>query len=81
MEQLLKDGLKIIHNVDHPTAPHHRTLEYCDRGQAKLRQVGELIHQKHPNLTDMIEFAQKHIPEEYHGVINHAWSGIGDWMA
>jgi len=81
MEVLLQEGLKIMHNVDHPTCEQHRQLQYCDEGQAKLKKVGEMVHRMHPNLSDMIDFAQKNVPKEYHGDINHAWSGIGDWVA
>lgn len=81
MELLLKEGLEIIHNVDNPTCEQHRKLEYLDEGISKLKIVGQMVHKMHPNLFDMIDFAQKNVPKEYHGNINHAWSGIGDWLA
>ena len=81
MELLLKEGLEIIHNVDNPTCEQHRKLENLDEGISKLKIVGQMVHKMHPNLFDMIDFAQKNVPKEYHGNINHAWSGIGDWLA
>jgi len=81
MEQLLKEGLEMMDNVENPKNETHGSVIYCDKGHHKLRQVGQMVYQKHPNLADMITFAQVHIPEKYHGIINHSWSGIGDWQA
>tara|TARA_B100000795_G_scaffold233132_1_gene191701 strand:+ start:861 stop:1106 length:246 start_codon:yes stop_codon:yes gene_type:complete len=81
MELLLQEGLDIMHNVDNPTCEQHHQLEYWEEGQNKLKKVGQMVHKMHPKLADMIDFAQKNVPKEYHGNINHAWSGIGDWLA
>ena len=81
MEKLLQDGLEMMHNVDNPTCEQHRQLKYWEDGQDKLKRAGRIVHRMHPNLADMIDFAQRNVPEEYHGILNHAWSGIGDWQA
>ena len=81
METLLKEGLAIMDNVENPQNEMHRQLEYCQTGHDKLRDVGLLVYKAHPKLCDMIEFAQKNIPEKHHGIINHAWNEIGEWLA
>ena len=81
IQQLLAEGLNIIHNVDNPTLPEHRTLEYCSKGQEKLITAGKIVHKLTPDLHDMIQFAQEYVPEQHYNTINHAWSGIGDWQA
>jgi hypothetical protein len=68
-------------NVDNPTLPQHREQAYCIAGQDKLRRAGVLLHKIYPKLTGMISFAQKHVPVHFHTNINHAWDGIGEWVA
>lgn len=81
MELLLQEGLEFMHNVENPTCEQHSQLQYIEEGHNNLKKIGHMVYQLHPNLSDMIGFAQKNIPKEYHGIINHAWSGIGDWLA
>jgi len=80
IKKLLENGLEILRNVDNPTAPQHRTLEYCDNGYISLKQAGEMVYEMHPSLNGMIEFVHQHVDEKHHGRINHAFSGIGEWQ-
>ena len=68
MELLLQDGLEIMHNVDNPTCEEHRQLEYWEEGQTKLKKVGKMVYKMHPNLSDMIDFAQKIFPKNIMGI-------------
>ena len=81
MDFLLKEGLEIMDNVEEPQNESHKQLTYCDQGHAKLHEVGVLVFALHPTLSGMITFAQTNIPEKYHGIINHSWDGIGEWVA
>ena len=81
MEAMLKEGLIIMDNVEHPSLPNHKTLAYCQEGHAKLRKVAVHLHDQGVCLEGMITYAQTHIPPKYHGIINHSWSGVGDWQA
>lgn len=81
MEQLLKDGLEYMENVEHPSLPIHNTPAYCQEGHKKLRQVAIHLHDQGVDLSGMISYAQQHIPQKYHGIINHSWSGVGEWQA
>ncbi len=78
---LINEGLTMIANVENPQHKTHSTVVYCNEAYLKLYQAGEQVHKQTPALLDMIEFVQRTVPEKYHGVINHAWSGIGDWIA
>ena len=81
MEALLKEGLDMISLADESGPESCQTSAYIEEGYRKLYQVGLMVHEKNPNLADMITYAQNNVPVEYHNVINHAWSGIGDWSA
>jgi hypothetical protein len=81
IQKLLAEGLVMLQNANNPTMNDHKTLLYVDSATSKLREAGVLVHALTPNLADMIQFAHEYIPEQYHGTINHAWSGIGDWQA
>jgi hypothetical protein len=81
MEALLKEGLDMISSADESGLNTHQTTAYIEEGYRKLHQVGLMVHKKSPDLADMITYAQTNVPAEYHNVINHAWSGIGDWTA
>jgi hypothetical protein len=81
IKRLLADGLVMIGNVDSPTLEKHREAIYLESAQAKLKSAGILVHNWTPALNDMIQFVHEYVPEKYHGLINHAWSGIGDWQA
>lgn len=78
---LLAEGLVMLENVNNPTIKDHQTLFYADLAMSKLREAGILVHGFTPHLADMIQFAHEYIPEQHHGTINHAWSGIGDWQS
>jgi hypothetical protein len=56
-------------------------MEYVESAAVKLREAGFLVHGMTPGLSEMIQFVQVSVPEQYHGNINHAWSGIGEWVA
>ncbi len=81
IKNILAGALLMIDNVDKATFEKHRSMEYVEEAMGKLREVGFLVHSLTPNLTDMIQFVQEYVPEQYHGNVNHAWSGIGDWVA
>ena len=78
---MLVEALLMIDNVNNPTVEKHRSMEYVDITMSKLREAGIVVHSLTPNLTDMIQFVHEYVPEQYHGNVNHAWSGIGDWVA
>ena len=80
INQLLKNGLEILRNVDSPTMKIHRTLAYCDNGYDLIKKAGEMVYEMHPNLNGMIDFVHRHVDEKDHGRINHAFSGIGEWQ-
>jgi hypothetical protein len=80
IKQLLGKGLEMLRNVDNPTMKIHRTLAYCDEGYVYLKQAGEMVHDLHPDLNEMIEFVHRHVDETDHTNINHAFSGIGEWQ-
>ena len=69
MIELIEMGLNMVEKGKH------------EEGFAILKTVGFQVHAKYPNLAKMIEFVQNNVPEEYHNVMNHAWSGVGDWVA
>lgn len=81
IKKMLADGLEMMDNIENPIMEEHRTMIYVDSANAKLRKVGELIHRSTPDLSDMIDFVHEHVPGQYHGVMNHVWSGIGEWQA
>jgi hypothetical protein len=81
IKQLLAEGIVMSSNVDNPTLSEHRTLEYCELAQKKLKEAGTIVHQLTPDLNDMIQFAIEYVPEQHRNKINHAWSGIGEWRA
>jgi len=81
IQKLLAIGLVMLENVNNPTMKDHQTLLYVDSATSKLREAGILVHALTPDLADMIQFAQEYIPEQYHGTINHCWSGIGEWQS
>ena len=81
IKQLLASGIAMIHNTDNPTTEEHKTMEYINSANAKLREAGVLVHALTPALEDMIQFVQEYVPEQYHGIMNHAWSGIGHWQS
>ena len=71
----------MMDNIENPTMEEHKTMLYIDSANVKLRKVGELVHRSTPDLTDMIQFVHECVPGQHHGIMNHAWSGIGDWQA
>lgn len=81
IQRLLTDGFFRIDNVEAPTLQEHREATYLKSAHTKLRTAGLMVHKRTPDLNDMIQFVQELVPEKYHGLINHAWSGIGDWQA
>lgn len=81
IKTMLADGLVMVDNIENPTMEEHKTMLYVDSANAKFRKVGELIHRSTPDLADMIKFVHECVPGRYHGIMNHAWSGIGDWQA
>ena len=81
IKRLLAVGIVMIDNVDSPTLEEHREPEYLASAQAKLKAAGLMVHKYTPALNDMIQFVHEYVPEKYHGLINHAWSGIGEWQA
>tara|TARA_B110000879_G_C11176843_1_gene516400 strand:+ start:754 stop:1017 length:264 start_codon:yes stop_codon:yes gene_type:complete len=81
IKKTLAEGLVMIGNIENPTTSEHKTMIYVDTANAKLHKTGEMIHALTPALGDMIQFVQEYVPEQYHNVMNHAWSGIGDWQA
>jgi hypothetical protein len=78
---LLLEGIAMLDHIEHPTEERHQQLEYCSAAMDKLQRAGTLVHQTYPRLSDMISYADTHVPSEYHNNINHAWSGIGEWIA
>tara|TARA_B110000977_G_scaffold104566_1_gene136441 strand:+ start:565 stop:828 length:264 start_codon:yes stop_codon:yes gene_type:complete len=81
IKDLIATALIMVHNIDVPTTEEHGTMAYVWSVNAKLREAGVMVHALTPDLSDMIQFVHEYVPEQYHGVINHAWSGIGDWQA
>jgi len=81
IKKMLAEALLMIDNVNKPTVEKHRSMEYVDMATGKLREAGLVVHSLTPNLTDMIQFVHEYVPEQYHGNVNHSWSGIGDWVA
>lgn len=81
IKKMLAGGLAMIHNIDAPTAEEHETMLYINSANTKLREAGLMVHALTPDLDDMIQFVHEYVPEQYYGIMNHAWSGIGDWQA
>ena len=81
IKKMLAEGWAMIHNIDNPTTEEHKTMDYINSANAKLREGGVMVHALTPELEDMIQFVHEYIPEQYHGIMNHAWSGIGHWQA
>lgn len=81
IEILLKEGLQMMENVDNPQNEAHRELAYWEEGQDLLKAAGLRVYELYPKLNDMIQFAKRHVPERDQGRINHAWDGIGEWVA
>ena len=81
IKKMLAEGLVMIHNIEFPSMEEHKTSLYINSANAKLRGAGVIVHALTPALEDMIQFVHEYIPEQYHGIMNHAWSGIGDWQA
>ena len=81
IKRLLAEGFVMMENANHPATKEHKTLAYIDTANSKLHEAGILVHHLTPDLADMIQFAHEYVPKQYHGVINHAWSGIGEWQA
>jgi len=81
IKKLLAEGLVMLVNVDNPVLPEHRTVDYCETAYKKLKEAGTIVHHLTPALQDMIQFVHEYVPEQHHNLINHAWSGIGDWQA
>mgnify|MGYP006116856715 CR=1 FL=1 len=81
IKQVLAEGVVMMKNVEHPTTEKHKTMRYIDSANATCRKAGEMVYKLTPNLNDMIQFVHEYVPEQYHGLINHAWSGIGEWQA
>ena len=81
IQQILAEGLVMMKNIEHPTIEEHMSEVYVDSANAKLRKAGEMVHKLTPDLQTMIQFVHEYIPEQYHGIMNHAWSGIGDWQS
>ena len=71
----------MIENVNNPSLEEHSTEKYVKDAMAKLRIAGEMVYSLTPALADMIQFVHEYVPEQYHNTINHAWSGIGEWVA
>ena len=67
INQLLKNGLEILRNVDSPTMKIHRTLAYCDNGYDLIKQAGEMVYEMHPSLNGMIDFVHRHVDKKDHG--------------
>jgi hypothetical protein len=81
IKQTLAMGIVMMENIEHPTTAEYQTTLYIDTANAKLREAGEMVHLLTPDLNDMIQFVHEYVPEQYHGIMNHAWSGIGEWQA
>ena len=81
INKILTEGCRMVDNVTRPTLDEHRSMEYVESAAEKLREAGLLVHGMTPKLTDMIQFVHESVPEQYHGNINHAWSGIGEWVS
>jgi|TARA_B110000285_G_C14884627_1_gene495571 hemerythrin-like domain-containing protein len=81
IKQLLAEGLIMMENIDAPTLPEHNTVKYWETAQDKLKNAGNKVHSLTPDLNDMIQFVHEYVPDQHHGKINHAWSGIGEWCA
>ena len=78
---LLAEGLVMMENIDEPTLSAHRSTAYWETAQAKLKKAGNIVYRLTPELHDMIQFVHEYVPNQHHGKINHAWSGIGEWCA
>ncbi len=81
IKKMLAEGLAMIHNIDNPTTEEHKTMDYINSANAKLRKAGQMVHILTPDLEDMIQFVHEYVPEQYYGIMNHAWSGIGHWQS
>ena len=81
IKKILAEGFSMIENVNRPTVEKHRTMEYILMASDKLREAGIIVHSLTPELADMIQFVHEYVPQQYHGNVNHAWSGIGEWVA
>lgn len=81
IKQKLAEGLVMMENIENPTTEKHGTQLYIATANAKLREAGEMVHLLTPDLNDMIQFVHEYVPEQYHGIMNHAWSGIGEWQS
>ena len=81
IKKILADGLVMMENIETSTSEEHRTISYINSANAKLREGGVMVHALTPALEDMIQFVHEYIPEQYHGIMNHAWSGIGHWQS
>lgn len=80
IQELLKNGLTILNNVDDPTNKIPKTMEYIDEGYKNLKEAGILIATINPDLNAMIDFVHKHVNEKDHCKINHGFSGIANWQ-
>jgi len=81
IQDILKEGFIMIDNIDYQTTTEYGSLEYVESAQTKLKEAGVLVHNLTPAVCDMIQFVHANVPVKYHGNINHAWSGIGEWQA
>jgi len=77
----LHDGLRMLECYDNPQTDEHRTRQYWSKGWAKVREAGVEFHAKYPHMHDWIAFAESVVDQKHWGILNHAWSGIGDWQA
>lgn len=80
INQLLKNGLRILNNVDDPTNKIPKTIEYIDEGYIMLKKAGTLIADINPDLNAMIAYVHDNVDQKDHCKINHAFSGIAEWQ-
>jgi|TARA_B110000879_G_scaffold91143_1_gene125069 hypothetical protein len=80
INQLLKNGLRILNNVDDPNNKIPKTTEYIDEGYKMLREAGILIANINPELNAMIAYVHANVDQKDHCKINHAFSGIAEWQ-
>jgi len=80
INQLLKNGLRILNNVDDPNNKTPKTTEYIDEGYRMLREAGTLIADINPELNAMIAYVHANVDQKDHCKINHAFSGIAEWQ-
>ena len=80
INQLLKNGLRILNNVDDPNNKIPKTTEYIDEGYKMLKKAGTLIADINPDLNAMIAYVHANVDQKDHCKINHAFSGIAEWQ-